>query len=108
MEIEGVTFHRLHRLGRPTPVKNRPVIAKFVLFKDRETVRKSARDKLTGTEFGISEQLPTEINDRRRELYPTYKMAKRQGKRANFVMDKRYIDGGRYDERTYLRRTWYG
>ncbi|KAK3105797.1 hypothetical protein FSP39_005899 [Pinctada imbricata] len=93
MDIHDVGFHRVHRMGRLIPGKTRPIVAKFVMYKDRERVRKSAKEKLTGSNYGISEQFPREINDRRKALYPTYKNAKRQGKRANFVMDKLYVDG---------------
>ena len=56
-------------------------------------IRKSAPTKLQGKRFGVNEQFPKEINDRRKELYPFYKQAKRPGKRASLVYDKLYIDG---------------
>ena len=93
MDVRDIAFHRVHRMGKPIAGKARPIVAKFVLFKDREKVRKLAKEKLSGTAFGINEQYPREINERRKALYPTFKRAKQQGKRANFVLDKLFVDG---------------
>lgn len=86
-------FHRVHRMGRKTQGRPRPIVAKFVLFTDREKVRKAAATTLRGKPFGINEQFPKEINDRRKLLYPQYKQAKRQGKKAVMVADKLYVNG---------------
>lgn len=91
-----VEFHRVHRMGRRVHGKTRPIIAKFVQFKERELVRKSAFTKLKGEQnrnYGINEQFPREINEKRKLLYPYYKSAKRQQKRAQLIYDKLYIDG---------------
>jgi hypothetical protein len=55
-----VEFHRVHRMGRRVTGKSRPIVAKFVKFKDREIVWKSAFTKLNGDEtkqYGINEQI---------------------------------------------------
>ena len=44
-----------------------PIVCRFKNFKDREVVRKAARE-LKGTRYGVSEQFPKEINDRRKLL----------------------------------------
>ncbi|XP_041369643.1 uncharacterized protein LOC121383617 [Gigantopelta aegis] len=94
MEIEQpISFERVHRFGKRGYSGPRPIVAKFYKFKDREMVRKAAPTKLKGKTFGVNEQFPKEINDRRKELYPYYKQAKRAGKRASLVYDKLYIDG---------------
>ncbi|KAK3098452.1 hypothetical protein FSP39_019590 [Pinctada imbricata] len=93
MGLEDMEFHRVHRMGSHTPGRPRQIVAKFVLFKDREKVRQMAKEKLVNTRFGINEQFPREINDKRKILYPTFKAAKRQGKSARFVRDRLYVDG---------------
>ncbi|KAJ8314098.1 hypothetical protein KUTeg_008659 [Tegillarca granosa] len=96
---EKMEFHRVHRMGRKFNSKNRPIVAKFVNFKDRENVRKAGFTKLKGENnrsFGINEQFPREINERRKKLYPYYKSARRQNKRAVLSYDKLYIDGKRF------------
>ncbi|KAK3082916.1 hypothetical protein FSP39_009009 [Pinctada imbricata] len=89
-------FHRVHRLGKRQPGKTRGMIAKFVNYKDRELVRWSAFTALRGNEdrnIGVNEQFPREINERRKRLWPHYKSAKSQDKRAHLAYDKLYVDG---------------
>ena len=42
----------------------------------------------------MNEQYPKEINDRRTSLWPYFKKAKDQKKKAHLKTDKLYIDGG--------------
>jgi hypothetical protein len=46
---------------------------------------------LKNTPFGIHQQFPKPIEDKRRKLYPVLKDAKRQGKHAVLVRDKLFI-----------------
>ena len=73
MEAAGIhiKLHGAHRMGRFNPTKVRPIVAKFA---DRERVRKSA-GKLKNTSYGISQQFPKEIMDKRRKLVPIMKDA---------------------------------
>ncbi|XP_041369922.1 uncharacterized protein LOC121383892 [Gigantopelta aegis] len=97
MEIEQpIGFEHVHRFGKRGYSGPRLIVAKFSKFKDREMVRKASSTKLKGKTFGVNEQFPKEINDRRKELYPYYKQAKRAGKRESLVYDKLYIDGTLY------------
>lgn len=89
-----IEFVRAHRFGRKDK-KPRPIVCRFKTFNDRETVRKSATN-LKGTAFSINEQFPKEINDRRKELWPYYKEAKEQEKKAFFRRDKLIIDGRQF------------
>ncbi|XP_041376613.1 uncharacterized protein LOC121389063 [Gigantopelta aegis] len=98
MKIESsINFDRVHRLGRKSTnsTRPRPIVAKFERYKDRENVRRSSK-VLKGTNFGVSEQFPYEIVQRRKELWPKYKEAQRRGLRASLVVDKRFIDGKRW------------
>lgn len=90
---EEPQFQRVHRMGEKVQGRHRPIIAKFVLFKEREKVRKAAPSKLAGKPFGINEQFPKEINDRRKLLYPHYKHAKRLEKKAVMIADKLFVNG---------------
>ena len=101
MHMETVIeFHRAHRFGKVAEyidtegklVKTRPIVCRFKNFKDREMVRSAAKE-LKDTKFGVNEQFPKEINDRRRALWSYYKEAKNQKKRAYFKRDKLFIEG---------------
>lgn len=94
---DNIEFERVHRAGQPRQAgAPRIIIAKFSHFKDRERVRRAAPTTLKGTEYGINEQFPKEIEDRRKKLYPVMRQARRQSKKAVLVKDKLYIDNELY------------
>ena len=93
-------FHRAHRFGKiserkkpdGSTFKTKPIVCRFKNFKEREVVRKAASN-LKGTYYGISEQFPKEINDKRRALWPYFQEARKQNKKAFFKRDRLYIEG---------------
>ena len=97
MNIRNISFERVHRIRLKSPMKLkgkkvRPIVAKFTFFKERERVRTSGR-RLAGTDFGMHEQYPEEIEERRRPLYPLLRMARKSNKKAAIVKDKLYVEG---------------
>ena len=52
--------------------------------------------RLKGSSFGISEQYPAEINNRRKNLYPIIMEAKQQRHHVVLVSDRLFIDGEQY------------
>ena len=52
--------------------------------------------KLKGSQFGINEQFPAVIEDKRRMLYPVMKKKKREGHAVKMVRDRLYVDGQLY------------
>ncbi|KAK6196443.1 hypothetical protein SNE40_001668 [Patella caerulea] len=98
MGIEkNLVFNRVHRIGKQQPNKSRPIIANFVFSKDRDLVRYEAPKTLKGKPYGVNEQFPKVINDRRKALYPHFKAAKRMNKKAVFKVDKLFIEGELFD-----------
>ena len=98
MKVENarsIRFDRIHRLGRYDPAKNRPVIAKFCFFQEREMVRSCAKN-LDGSPYAVSQQFPKEVLEKRRSLIPTLKSLRDQGKRAYISVDKLFVDGRIY------------
>ena len=97
MGITNISFERVHRLQNK-PMKQgedkkpHTIVAKFTFFKDRERVRKSGR-RLKGTKFGMHEQFPKEVEQRRQPLYPLLRQARRDKKRATIVKDRLFVDG---------------
>lgn len=87
-----IKLHRAHRMGQYSTNKLRPIVAKFTYFPDREKVRKAA-NVLGGTKFGVSQQFPKEVQEKRRTLVPIMKKAKADGKEAYIVVDKLFING---------------
>ena len=69
-----IPFDRVHRMGRYN--FPRPKVAKFERYKDKELVRSAAPKMLVGKPYGVYEQLPAEIENKRKLLYPEAKKAR--------------------------------
>ena len=88
-----IVFHRVHRLGRPRQgVNSRPIIAKFLLYKDKDLVLKNAR-KLKDTGFSVSEDFCEATREKRKMLLPHLKRAKAAKQRAFLKVDTLHIEG---------------
>ena len=90
--VKNISFERVHRIGKREKDKDRSIVANFVLFKERELVRKQGK-ALEGTNCHVLEQFSKEIADKRKSLLPKLSDAKRNGHRAWLSYDKLYIDG---------------
>lgn len=99
--INQITFHRIHRLGARVGSRPRPIIANFEHYQQKELVKSRGRE-LKGTAFGLNDQFPREINERRKVLYPILKQHRLKGKRASLVVDKLYIDGQLFRDATTM------
>lgn len=85
-------FEVVHRMGKKQEKKDRPVFLTFRSMKLRNDVFK-AKNLLKGTNVVISEDLPKEINLKRKELYPALLAAKKLNKKAFIKVDKLIVDG---------------
>lgn len=95
----AIPFHRVHRLGPADRNQTYPrhIVAKFEHFKDRESVRRAAPKTLKNKPFGVREQFPKEIEDKRKRLYPQMKIAKRDERnKVKLIKDKLYINNVEY------------
>ncbi|MEW8563212.1 MAG: hypothetical protein AB2541_13945, partial [Candidatus Thiodiazotropha sp.] len=91
-----ISFDRVHRLGYydPNQIYSRPIVAKFERFKDKEFVRMSAPAPLRGKRFGVNEQYPIEVENKRKLLYPEAKKYRRNKlNKVRLVRDKLYVNG---------------
>ena len=91
----NIGFHRVHRLGQRRGTRPRPIIVKFEKYKEKVVVKGRGRE-LKGTHYGMNDQFPREINERRKVLYPVLKSSREKGKRTSLVVDKLYVDGQLY------------
>jgi len=97
-DVQNIRISRCHRLGRPPPLnassgapdRPRTVICRLHFFGDRQLIW-TQKEKLKGSGIWLQEDFPKEINDRRKKLLPIMFAAKRQGLRANLVVDKLHI-----------------
>ena len=89
-----VIIERAHRIGgrRQTPGKPRPLIVRFLDYNHRQLVKEGRQHLQTG--YGISDDLPREVREARKELYQEVRDAKALGKEAWISYPARlYIDG---------------
>ena len=84
---EPIQFGNVHRFGRHITGRNRPIVARFLHNKDRTMVKDRAF-MLRDTPYGIHEQLPQAMEDRRKELYPVMRRLRDEGNRVRMVRDK--------------------
>jgi hypothetical protein len=83
-DANRINFQNVHRLSRRNDGKPRNIIARFANYSDHERVLKEVPKALKNKErFSVNQQYPSEIDDRRRALFPDFKYLQRQGVRAN-------------------------
>ncbi|XP_065941738.1 uncharacterized protein [Magallana gigas] len=77
----GQHIERAHRLGkRNIQSENpRPIVVKFSTSRMREKVREQTK-RLAGTHFEIQEQFPKKAQEKRKQLIPIMKEARRKRK----------------------------
>jgi hypothetical protein len=58
------------------------------------------RKKLKGQPFGINQQFPLEIQNKRKQINPVMKKARENGHFTSMMRDKLYIDNNLYAAKT--------
>ena len=93
---EDIRFERIHRITpRRSSSKPRPIIVKFSHYQDKEFVWSFVKN-LKGTNIGISNDFPKEIEEIQSKLYPVLKNAKKAKQSAFFKVDRLIINGQVY------------
>ena len=88
--ISQIKFERIHRVGRYDRNQCRVIVGKTtsdgkkLLFQHAKNLKRP---------FGLSDQLPRELAERKRQLLPQYKEAKQQKKDVKWSVDKLVING---------------
>lgn len=95
LELDPVAIERIHRLGRPSPGKVRPVILKLLDSRDKTKILKQG-SKLKGTHFSIGEDFSVRVREIRRKLWQSCKTNRDNGDKASLVYDKLYINKKEY------------
>ena len=92
-DMEKIVFNRVHRTGCARPGFNRIVVAKFSSYEGRQIVLSHIKHLDREKKYGVNEQLPREIAERKNQLMPIYKAARRDRKNAKWSREKLIIDG---------------
>lgn len=100
----NMLFDRAHRVGQRS-ARTRPIVVKFHYYSERENVRQVSFDRaeqLKAANLGIGVQIPKEIRDARKPLYPAMKKAKNDGKNVKFIGKRLFIGGEEYVPETSM------
>jgi hypothetical protein len=92
---QEIDFANVHRFGKHKDGRHRPIVSRFLYNKDRTMIMERAY-MLKGKPHGIQEQLPNEMEEGRKELYPLMKQRRQEGIRVKLVRDKLIVDGRLY------------
>jgi hypothetical protein len=92
-DLQQISFDRIHRTGRHINNKHRVIVAKVnpdgkhIIFQHIKYLDRAKR-------YGISDQLPRELEERKKRLLPEYKEAKKdKNKNVKWSVDKLVVDG---------------
>ena len=91
-----IEFGNVHRFGKHYDKKPRPIVARFLYYKDLSMVKAKA-NRLKGKPYGINEQFPADVEQCRKKLYPVAKRLRQAGHRTKMVRDKLFVDGRLYE-----------
>ena len=95
VDAASVEIQRVHRLGKKKEGKSRPILARFLRFKDCQSML-ALGPRLRETNYRMYQDLPFEIVERRRAQMDTFKKARRNNIPASFSKaqpDKLFIRG---------------
>ncbi|ESO85267.1 hypothetical protein LOTGIDRAFT_167841 [Lottia gigantea] len=88
---QKIEFGNVHRFGKVKAGKQRPIVARFIYYRDLTLVKRNGY-RLEGTKYGINEQFPAVI-----EPYPVIRDLKAKGHKTKLVRNKLFVDNELYD-----------
>jgi hypothetical protein len=91
-DMENIKFDRVHRTGQKAPSWNRIIVAKFNPSHGKDLVLRHAKNLDKSKKFGVNEQLPRELEERKKRLLPKFKEAKTERKNPKWSVDRLIID----------------
>ena len=110
LNLHPRTIERAHHLGVFTTLRTRPVIVKFLHFKDRDVVWRKLGHGLIPPSYNkphVREDYPMEVEDARSQLLPIAIAAlnkqdpvNNKQPKAQLIADKLYINNQRYTKDT--------
>lgn len=92
-DMENIWMDKIHRNGQAfRDGKPRCITARFNPHSGRGVVLGHIKNLDKTKKYGISEQLPRELSERKKRLLPEFKKAKAANKKTQWVNDKLIID----------------
>ncbi len=91
--MELISFDRVHRMGKKTVNTKRPIVAKFNPVEGKRIVLDHIKNLDKSKKFGVNEQLPRQLEERKKSLMPAFKEAQKDNKKPKWQMDRLVIGG---------------
>ena len=91
-DMEKIKFERIHRVGRRFQNHNRPMIGK-VNPEGKAIIFKHTKNLNRAKNYRVQDQLPRELEERKKRLVQNYKEAKQEHKEVKWQADKLVING---------------
>ena len=91
-ELMKIKFERIHRVGRRFQNHNRPIVGK-VNPEGKSIIFQHTKNLDRAKNFRVADQLPRELEERKKRLMTDYKEAKQEQKTVKWSVDKLVIDG---------------
>ncbi|XP_075752613.1 uncharacterized protein LOC142818127 [Rhipicephalus microplus] len=95
LKVNVTSVERMHRIGRKTQNRERPVILKLYNFSEKMVVLRNC-NKLKRTAISISEDFSARVRDLRKKLWQSAKKDRDNGAKVTLVFDKLKIDDDLY------------
>ncbi len=87
---KDMEMERAHRTGKPGGDRPRPIVVKFLRYKDTSTILQHTKN-LKGTKIYINEDYADAVRRKRKELMPDLRAARERGDIAYLRHDKLII-----------------
>ncbi|XP_049527737.1 uncharacterized protein LOC119462805 [Dermacentor silvarum] len=87
LKVQVTSIERIHRLGKKTPGRNRPIIFRLADFREKVKILSNCT-KLKDTEISISEDYSRRVVEIRKRLWDSCAEERKEGRRAKLVFDK--------------------
>lgn len=88
-----IRFDRVHRTGIAGAGQHRVIVAKCNPSEGKHIIFSHIKNLDKYKKFGVSEQLPREMAERKKQLIPDYRQAKQDKKDVKWSVDKLIISG---------------
>ena len=90
--IDSLVIENTHRMGKVNSRRSRPIIVCFGSIQDKIKILRHTKNMDSSQKYSVVEQLPPELNERKRKLWPQYKKAKEESKAAKWFGEKLMVD----------------
>ena len=92
-KMRQINFNRVHRIGPKSQTRHRFIVAKFNPSIGKTIVLDHIKNLDKNKGYGVNEQLPRELEERKKRLIPAFKQAKQEKKTPRWSNEKLIIGG---------------